>query len=64
MSLEEKRIRHSYSFDCGTNKPNGYLLNPEGSKMIFFKELKNTIKLIQNSYSFFLYKLPLRTSGI
>ena len=38
MSLEKKIIRRSYSFGCGTSKPNGCLLNPEGSKMIFFEE--------------------------
>ena len=33
-----------YSFGCSTNMPNGCLLNPEGSRMIFFKEYKNSPK--------------------
>ncbi len=33
-----------YSFGCSTSKPNGYLLNPEGSRMIFFEECKNPTK--------------------
>ena len=44
MSLEEERIRRSFSFGCGTSKPNGCLLNPEGSKMIFFEECKKYSK--------------------
>jgi len=44
MSFEEKRIRRSYSFGCGTSKPNGCLLNPEGSKMIFFEDCKKYTK--------------------
>ena len=40
MSPEEKRIRRSYSFGCGTSNPNGCLLNPEGSKIIFLEECK------------------------
>ena len=33
-----------YSFGCSTSKPNGCLLNPEGSRMIFFEECKNSPK--------------------
>ena len=44
MSLEEKKIKRCYSFGCGTIKPNGCLLNPEGSKMIFFEECKKYSK--------------------
>ena len=33
-----------YSFGCSTSKPNGCLLNPEGSRMIFFDECKNSPK--------------------
>ena len=40
MSFEGERIRRGYSFGCDTSKPNGCLLNPEGSKMIFFEECK------------------------
>ena len=33
-----------YSFGCSTSKPNGCLLNPEGSRIIFFEECKNSPK--------------------
>jgi len=33
-----------YSFGCSTSKPSGCLLNPEGSRMIFFEECKNPPK--------------------
>ena len=33
-----------YSFGCSTSMPNGCLLNPEGSRMIFFEECKNVLK--------------------
>ena len=44
MNPEEERIRCSYSFGCGTSKPNGCLINPEGSRIIFFDECKNSSK--------------------
>ena len=44
MSLEGERRRHNYSFGCGTSKPNGCLISPEGSKLIFFEECKNPLK--------------------
>ena len=33
-----------YLFGCSTSMPNGCLLNPEGSRMIFFEECKNSSK--------------------
>ena len=33
-----------YSFGCSTSKPSGCLLNPEGSRMIFFEECKKSSK--------------------
>ena len=33
-------------FDYGIGKPNGNLLNPEGSRLIFFEECKNPQVLI------------------
>ena len=44
MASEEKKIRCSYSFGCGTSKPNGCLINPEGSRIIFFEECKKSSK--------------------
>ena len=37
-------MESKYSFGCSTSKPNGCLLNPEGSRMIFFEECKNSAK--------------------
>ena len=34
----------NYSFGCGANAPNGCLLNPEGSRLIFFEEIKHSHK--------------------
>ena len=44
MSSEVRSMREKYSFGCSTYTPNGCLLNPEGSKMIFFEECKNSHK--------------------
>ncbi len=35
-------MKPNYSFGCITNTPNGCLLNPEGSRLIFFEECKNS----------------------
>ena len=35
-------MESKYSFGCCTSKTNGCLLNPEGSRMIFFEEFKNS----------------------
>ena len=37
-------MKPNYSFGCNTSKPSGCLLNPEGSRMIFFEECKNIPK--------------------
>ena len=44
MSLEGRSISYSYSFGCSTSTPNGCLLNPEGSRLIFFEECNNLPK--------------------
>ena len=44
MSLEGRRIKPNYSFGCSTSTPNGCLLNPEGSRLIFFEECKKSPK--------------------
>ena len=44
MSLEGRRKKANYSFGCSTYKPNGCLLNPEGSRIVFFEECKNSPK--------------------
>tara|TARA_Y100000994_G_C15322972_1_gene288866 strand:+ start:103 stop:393 length:291 start_codon:yes stop_codon:yes gene_type:complete len=43
MSLEGREIRSRYSFGCSTSMPNGCLLNPEGSRLIFFEECRNSL---------------------
>ena len=45
MGLEGRRMSVNYSFGCSTCTPNGCLLNPEGSRMIFFEEYKNSSKI-------------------
>ena len=35
-------MRYNYSFGCSTSRLNGCLLNPEGSRLIFFDECKNS----------------------
>tara|TARA_B100001109_G_C18637551_1_gene368997 strand:+ start:164 stop:454 length:291 start_codon:yes stop_codon:yes gene_type:complete len=42
MGSGEERISYNYSFGCSTNRPNGCLLNPEGSRLIFFDEGKSS----------------------
>ena len=42
MNLEQGDDWPKYSFACGTNMPNGCLINPEGSKLIFFEEIKHS----------------------
>ena len=37
-------MRANYSFGCSACTPNGCLLNPEGSRMIFFEVCRNSIK--------------------
>ena len=45
MRSDEQSIRPNYSFGCRTNPPNGCLLNPEGSRLIFFEEYKKSQKV-------------------
>ena len=44
----------NYSFGCGANAPNGCLLNPEGSRLIFFEEIKhshrNNLKIYTHAF--------------
>ena len=42
MDLERGGAWPNYYFGCGTNAPNGYLVNPEGSRLIFFEEIKHS----------------------
>ena len=44
MSPERQSIWPIYSFGCNTNMPNGCLLNPEGSRLIFFEECRKSLK--------------------
>ena len=37
-------MERKYTFGCSISKPNGCLLNPEGSRMIFFEECKKSPK--------------------
>ena len=42
MGLRREDARPGYSFGCVTSTPNGCLLNPEGSRLIFFEEIKHS----------------------
>ena len=42
MSLKGKSMGAKYFYDCIISTTNGCLLNPEGSKMIFFEGFKNS----------------------
>ena len=42
MGLKRGSDWPSYSFGRGTSAPNGCLLNPEGSRLIFFEEIKHS----------------------
>ena len=55
MSSERRRIRSNYSFGCSTSTPNGCLLNPEGSRIIFFEECKNSSKNNLKIYTHIFY---------
>ena len=52
-----------YSFGCSTSKPNGCLLNPEGSRMIFFEECKNLPKTILKIHTHLFYTNHLGEPG-
>ena len=41
MNVERVGNLPKYSFSCGTNIPKGCLINPEGSRLIFFEETKH-----------------------
>ena len=56
MALEEGgRMRRNYSFGCGTSKPNGCLLNPEGSRIIFFEGCKRSLKTNLKTHTHLFY---------
>ena len=44
MGLDESMVKANYSFGCSSSAPNGCLLNPEGSRVVFFEECKNSPK--------------------
>ena len=44
MFLQGRSIMPNYYFGRNTNQPNGCLLNPEGSRLIFFERCRNSLK--------------------
>ena len=52
-----------YLFGCSTSKPSGCLLNPEGSRIIFFEECKNSPKPNFKIYTHLFYTNRLREPG-
>ena len=55
MSLEGRRMKPNFSFGCSTSPPNGCLLNPEGSRLIFFDECKKSSKNNLKIYTHIFY---------
>ena len=55
MGSEGRKTKNNYSFGCGTSKPNGCLLNPEGSRLIFFEEIKNPSKKLLKIHTHIFY---------
>ena len=54
-SLKGLIMKPNYSFGCSTSTPNGCLLNPEGSRLIFFEESKNSPKNNLKIYTHIFY---------
>ena len=44
MRPQDRSAWPNYTFGCGINTPSGCLLNPEGSRLIFFETCKKTPK--------------------
>ena len=63
MSPEEERMSYNFSFGCGNSKPNGCLLNPEGSRIIFFEECKKSSKTNLKIYIHLFYTNHLGEPG-
>ena len=55
MTSEGGNMRSNYSFGCITNTPIGCLLNPEGSRLIFFEECVNSPKNTLKIYTHIFY---------
>ena len=55
MSFEGRKMKPNFSFGCSTSPPNGCLLNPEGSRLIFFDECKNSPKNNLKIYTHIFY---------
>ena len=55
MDLKGRTVRAKYSFGCSNCAPNGCLLNPEGSRMIFFEECKKSSKTNLKIYTHLFY---------
>ena len=54
MSLRKSNVWSNFSFGSCVDTPHGYLLNPEGSRLIFFerckKSPKNNIKIFTHLF--------------
>ena len=45
MNLEQWNDWPKYPVGCVTNMPNGCLINPDGSRLIFFEEIKHSPRI-------------------
>ena len=55
MGIDGGSTKPNYYFGCCNSPPNGCLLNPEGSKLIFFEECKNSPKNNLKIYTHIFY---------
>ena len=61
MILEKGDDWAKYSFGCGTNMPNGCLINPKGSRLIFFEEIKHSPRNNFVIHTHVFYKITLES---
>lgn len=65
MTLGGDNVRSNFSYGSRINTPNGCLLNPEGSRLIFFERCKkspqSSIKILTHT---FLHESPWRARRV
>ena len=54
----------NFSYGSCIDTPNGCLLNPEGSRLIFFERCKNHPEQHQIFYTYFLHESPRKASRV
>ena len=59
MTSDGRKIKTNFSFGCSTSTPNGCLLNPEGSRLIFFEDCKKSQKNNLKTHTHIFYIIHL-----